>query len=82
MVPRGGARCSRDPSGLPPDPDTPEVVAMSRATAREATRVVRTISTHIDGVVSELLVRDSHSTQSSPATIVDVRRIFYLHPQE
>jgi len=55
MVPRPGARCSPDPSGLLPDPDA---------------------------VASDLIVRDSHSTQSTPATIVDVRRIFYLHPQE
>ena len=82
MVPRPGARCSADPSGLLPDPDNREAVAMSRTMARGTARVVRYTRTHRDAVASDLIVRDSHSTQSTPATIVDVRRIFYLHPQE
>jgi len=55
MVPRPGARCSPDPSGLFPDPD---------------------------GVASDLIVRESHSIQAIPTTIVDVRSIVYLHPKE
>lgn len=41
--------------------------------------VVRYSSAHIDGVESELIVRDSHSTQATPATIEEVRRILYGH---
>ncbi len=40
--------------------------------------VVRYASAHIDGVNSELVVRSSHSTQSNPATIAEVRRILLL----
>jgi len=55
MVPRPGARCSPDPSGLFPDPD---------------------------GVASDLIVRESYSTQATPTTTVDVRRILYPHLKE
>ena len=41
--------------------------------------VVKYTSAHIDGVESELIVRDSHSTQATPETIEEVRRILYLH---
>lgn len=41
--------------------------------------VVKYSSAHIDGVASELIVRDSHSTQATPATIEEVRRILYAH---
>ena len=41
--------------------------------------VVAYESAHIDGVESELVVRSSHSTQSEPATIEEVRRILLLH---
>jgi hypothetical protein len=41
--------------------------------------VVKYTSAHIDGVASELIVRDSHSTQATPATIEEVRRILYAH---
>jgi len=44
--------------------------------------VVRYTSAHIDGVASELIVRDSHSTQATPATIEEVRRILYAHLKE
>ena len=39
-------------------------------------------SAHIDGVESELVVRSRHSTQATPATIEEVRRILYLHLHE
>ena len=41
--------------------------------------VVKYTSAHIDGVASELIVRDGHSTQATPATIEEVRRILYAH---
>jgi hypothetical protein len=36
-------------------------------------------SAHIDGVESELVVRSGHSTQATPQTIEEVRRILYEH---
>ncbi|HSK38198.1 MAG TPA: alpha/beta hydrolase, partial [Arenibaculum sp.] len=41
--------------------------------------VVRYRSAHIDGVDSELIVRSGHSSQASPYTIAEVRRILLLH---
>ena len=41
--------------------------------------VVKYTSAHIDGVDSELIVRDGHSTQATPETIEEVRRILYAH---
>jgi hypothetical protein len=41
--------------------------------------VVRYTSAHIEGVESELVVRSSHSCQSNPHTIEEVRRILYEH---
>jgi len=41
--------------------------------------VVTYESAHIDGVVSEKIVHSTHSTQSTPATILEVRRILYEH---
>ncbi len=41
--------------------------------------VVKYASAHLDGVVSEKVVRSSHSTQSNPETIEEVRRILLLH---
>jgi pimeloyl-ACP methyl ester carboxylesterase len=41
--------------------------------------VVDYSSAHIDGVESELIVHSSHSTQSEPATIEEVRRILIEH---
>jgi hypothetical protein len=41
--------------------------------------VVEYKSAHIDGVESELIVRSGHSTQATPATIEEVRRILYDH---
>ena len=41
--------------------------------------VVEYKSAHIDGVESELVVRSGHSTQGTPETIEEVRRILYLH---
>ena len=41
--------------------------------------VVEYRSAHIDGVESELVVRSGHSTQGTPETIEEVRRILYLH---
>jgi len=41
--------------------------------------VVRYESAHIEGVASEKIVRSTHSTQSTPATILEVRRILYEH---
>jgi triacylglycerol esterase/lipase EstA (alpha/beta hydrolase family) len=43
--------------------------------------VVAYSSAHIDGVDSELIVRSSHSTQSNPRTIAEVRRILLLQLQ-
>ncbi len=40
--------------------------------------VVRYESAHIDGVDSELIVHSGHSTESTPATIAEVRRILLL----
>jgi hypothetical protein len=36
-------------------------------------------SAHIEGVVSEKIVRSGHSTQSHPETIEEVRRILREH---
>jgi pimeloyl-ACP methyl ester carboxylesterase len=44
--------------------------------------VVAYRSAHLDGAASELVVRSSHSTQSEPATIQEVRRILHLHGAE
>ena len=45
--------------------------------------VVKYESAHIDGVVSERIIRpSSHSTQSNPQTIDEVRRILLLHAEE
>ena len=44
--------------------------------------VVKYKSAHIDGVASELIVRSAHSTQATPATIEEVRRILYAHLKE
>ena len=41
--------------------------------------VVNYSSAHIDGVASELVVHSSHSTQSEPETIEEVRRILIEH---
>ena len=41
--------------------------------------VVKYTSAHLDGVLSEKVVRSSHSTQSHPETIEEVRRILLLH---
>ncbi len=41
--------------------------------------VVQYSSAHIDGVESELVVRSNHSTQATPATIEEVRRILRRH---
>jgi pimeloyl-ACP methyl ester carboxylesterase len=41
--------------------------------------VVKYESAHLEGVASEKIVRSSHSTQSTPATILEVRRILYEH---
>jgi len=37
--------------------------------------VVKYSSAHIDGVVSEKIVRSSHSTQGNPETIQEIKRI-------
>jgi pimeloyl-ACP methyl ester carboxylesterase len=44
--------------------------------------VVAYRSAHLEGAASELIVRSSHSTQSEPATIQEVRRILHLHGAE
>jgi pimeloyl-ACP methyl ester carboxylesterase len=41
--------------------------------------VVEYASAHLEGVESELVVHSSHSTQSTPATMEEVRRILRLH---
>jgi pimeloyl-ACP methyl ester carboxylesterase len=41
--------------------------------------VVEYKSAHIEGVESELIVRSGHSTQATPETIEEVRRILYKH---
>jgi len=41
--------------------------------------VVKYESAHIEEVASEKIVRSTHSTQSTPATILEVRRIMYEH---
>jgi Putative serine esterase (DUF676) len=41
--------------------------------------VVEYRSAHIGGVKSELIVRSGHSTQATPQTIEEVRRILYEH---
>lgn len=41
--------------------------------------VVAYSSAHIDGVASELVVHSGHSTQATPETIEEVRRILYEH---
>jgi pimeloyl-ACP methyl ester carboxylesterase len=44
--------------------------------------VVEYSSAHLDGVDSEYIVRSTHSTQSNPYTIEEVRRILLLHATE
>jgi pimeloyl-ACP methyl ester carboxylesterase len=44
--------------------------------------VVTVESARIDGVVSELIVRSGHSTQTTPPTIGEVRRILRSAPRE
>ena len=44
--------------------------------------VVEYSSAHLDGVDSEYIVRSTHSTQSNPYTIEEVRRILLLHAAE
>jgi hypothetical protein len=41
--------------------------------------VVAYSSAHIDGVASELVVHSGHSTQATPETIEEVRRILHVH---
>jgi hypothetical protein len=41
--------------------------------------VVKYKSAHIEGVVSEKVIRSGHSTQSHPDTIEEVRRILLEH---
>jgi pimeloyl-ACP methyl ester carboxylesterase len=41
--------------------------------------VVKYESAHIDGVVSEMVVRSEHSSQGRPETIEEIRRILILH---
>jgi pimeloyl-ACP methyl ester carboxylesterase len=41
--------------------------------------VVEYSSSHLDGVDTEYIVRSTHSTQSNPYTIEEVRRILLLH---
>ena len=41
--------------------------------------VVEYSSSHLDSVDSEYIVRSTHSTQSNPYTIEEVRRILLLH---
>jgi pimeloyl-ACP methyl ester carboxylesterase len=41
--------------------------------------VVKYESAHLEGIASEKIVRSTHSTQSTPATILEVRRILYEH---
>jgi len=41
--------------------------------------VVKYESAHLEGAASEKIVRSSHSTQSIPATILEIRRILYEH---
>jgi hypothetical protein len=41
--------------------------------------VVKYTSAHIEGVVSELVVRSPHSCQGNPHTMEEVRRILRLH---
>jgi len=44
--------------------------------------VVEYSSAHLEGVDSEYIVRSTHSTQSNPYTIEEVRRILLLHSAE
>ena len=44
--------------------------------------VVKYQSAHIEPVESELVIKSGHSTQATPATIEEVRRILYLHLDE
>jgi len=44
--------------------------------------VVEYSSAHLEGVDSEYIVRSTHSTQSNPYTIEEVRRILLLHAAE
>ena len=41
--------------------------------------VVKYESAHLEAVASEKIVHSTHSTQSTPATILEVRRILYEH---
>jgi pimeloyl-ACP methyl ester carboxylesterase len=71
---------------LSASPIAPGVTAHSIIPVTEAGRpagqndgVVRYESAHLEGVASEKIVRSTHSTQSTPATILEIRRILYEH---
>lgn len=57
-------------------------VAGDRPIASSDDGVVKYSSAHLDGVDSEYIVRSTHSTQSNPYTIEEVRRILLVHAAE
>ena len=70
-------------SGIPLDPGVKahSIIPVKQEQNIEAgdDGVVKYESAHIEGVESELVVRDVHSTQANPHTIEEVRRILHQH---
>jgi pimeloyl-ACP methyl ester carboxylesterase len=70
-------------AGLPVDPsvDFHSIIAVRGDGPPEKgdDGVVQYTSAHLDGAVSELVVRSAHSTQGRPETIEEVRRILLKH---
>jgi hypothetical protein len=70
-------------SGIPLDPDVRahSIIPVKQEHDIESgdDGVVKYQSAHIEGVESELIVRDVHSTQANPHTIEEVSRILHLH---
>jgi hypothetical protein len=69
---------------LPPGVHAHSIIAVAGNGPVEGSSdgVVEYSSAHLDGVDSEYIVRSTHSTQSNPYTIEEVRRILLLHAAE
>jgi pimeloyl-ACP methyl ester carboxylesterase len=80
---RPGSRFLKNLETIPMAPDVPFhsicAVKGDGPPAEGNDGVVEYTSAHLDGAVSELVVRSAHSTQETPATIEEVRRILYQH---
>jgi pimeloyl-ACP methyl ester carboxylesterase len=71
-------------NGLPMDPGIPFHSIIGNAKAADtpggSDGVVTYDSSHLDGAVSEKIVKFGHNVQKHPRAILEVRRILLLHP--